>query len=164
MIYETLFTFQNTKHLGIKDAIVIVIFGILLPTTDVYSDVAFITFLFFGDKGFHPKYAIVMICPLALSFVFTLIQYFGIEKHKLRVLPLLLLQIWPQYLQCRLLYWIWKKNEKKYDDEKFIVERNVSSIGIPFFRLFSSNRKTEFSFQNVSWRVCHSSWCCMRYM
>ena len=124
-----MFQKKKEKRLGLNDAIPIILFGILLPSADVYSDIGFIAFLFGGEKGYHPNYATVMICPLTLAFFFTLIQWFKFEKHKIWVLPLLLLQFWPQYLQCRMLYWIWKQNEKKYDDEKVTTERNVSSIG-----------------------------------
>ena len=122
---------DETKEnkLGFNDVIPIILFGILLPTTDVYSDIGFIAFLFGGNKGYHPIYATIMICPLALAFVFTLIQWFKFEKHKTWTVPLLLVQFWPQYRQCRLLYWIWKHNEKEYEKEKMITERNVSSIG-----------------------------------
>ena len=161
------------------DAITTTIFGIGLPSFDVYSDIFFAytlvkpecryktedevqlqTLILDGaiyqnmsnpDKIFneieckehkrypdsldyygHPKFGILVLSPLILSFLFTLSHWWKLEgnwKNRLMSLPFLLLQCWPQYRMARILYLgLWKK-DKKWRSEKETMDRNVGSVG-----------------------------------
>ena len=87
--------------MGIGDVAVLVIFGIILPTADVYSDISFALKLCWLG---HPKYACSMLAPVILSFLFMIVHWLRMEstmKKRLISLPFLIFQIWPQ-VQTRL--------------------------------------------------------------
>ena len=160
------------------DAITTTIFGIGLPSFDVYSDIFFAYTLMklecryvdhhwkrWWDEGViyqdrnnpekifneieceelnnnlypdsldyygHPKFGILVLSPLFLSFLFTLSHWWKLEgnlKNRLMSLSFLLLQCWPQYRTARILYLgLWKK-DKKWRSEKETMDRNVGSVG-----------------------------------
>ena len=126
-----------------------ILFGILLPSVDVYSDsyFSFKMFTFNGtivrcnityDKldykqvGSQPVYGTVMLIPIMISTLFTLHHWWRLETkwwHKLLTLPLVLVQFWTQYRTIRILilglwYQIgsWRKEKKVFD-------KDLSSLG-----------------------------------
>ena len=120
--------------------------GILLPTTDVYSDLFFTTRLFVGNyyrydsdgkkcKTLvppHPSYGSVMLAPLLLSWIFVTIQWFRKEqglKQKLKTLPLLMCQMYPQWRALRVLYYAKLKRDNRWQRMKEEWETGISHIG-----------------------------------
>ena len=133
-------------------------FGIIVPTGDNYSDIWTSLKFFFGTytpAGTHfygnwienrngynvyeylqitaqpqTMYGLMTLLPPLISFIMTSIHWYQTEEksQRLRTLPLLLLQIWPQYRTGRIL-WLYMKNDKKWIQEKKHVEMQLSSIG-----------------------------------
>jgi len=98
-------------------------FSVLLPTGDLFSDIIFTTQLF--QKG-HYKFGACSIVPLSISWMMIAVQWFKTEskekRHKLKTLPLLLLQVYPQWRALRVLYYgkikrdpRWRKMKEKFD-------------------------------------------------
>ena len=115
--------------MGIVDAIVLIVFGIILPTTDVYSDISFAMKLFWQG---HPKYAWSMLTPVILSFLFMIVHWLRMEstvKKRLKSLPFLILQIWPQLQVCKILKMGLYDKNPQWRQRKDSMECEVSSVG-----------------------------------
>ena len=96
---------KNEEKMTFKDAIILIVCGIGLPTLDVYSDLVFSLRLIFGTcdrcRGIrgrrrHPIYGSMMLIPIAFSTIFHLPHWWrteGTTKKRLLTLPLLLLQV-----------------------------------------------------------------------
>ena len=114
--------------MGKGDAAVLVMFGLILPTTDIYSDISFAVQIF-PD---HPKYASSMLAPVVLSFLFMIVHWLRVEstmKKRLISLPFLILQIWPQVQVCKILkIGLYDKNPR-WRERKDTMDRDVSSVG-----------------------------------
>ena len=149
-------------------AVLMLATGILLPTSDVYSDLFFLEWLFHGnyfvntyedtneyyydsiryrwfpkkvkvsckDRGIvvppHPKFGTVMSIPLLLSWLLVIRQWYKMEhgmKQKLKTLPLLILQVYPQWRALRVLYHAkWRKN-RGWPKMKEEWETGITHIG-----------------------------------
>ena len=117
------------------DALLLIAFNIFLPTFDVYSDIVLSVGFIRGTKDkrgiHHPKFGLAILTPVFLSFLFLIPQWLKIEDNKqkrLKTLPLLFMQIWPQYRVVKLLYYGFKRNPK-YANKKAIYDKDLSSIG-----------------------------------
>ena len=51
------------------------------------------------------------------------------QKQRLKTLPLLLLQCYPQYKVIRIIY-LWLKDDPSWPNEKLELERDVATIGM----------------------------------
>ena len=115
--------------MGAGDTVVLIIFGLILPTTDVYSDISFAVKLFWNG---HPRYAWSMLTPVILSFLFMIVHWLRMEstlKKRLISLPFLILQIWPQVQVCKILKMgLYDKNQQ-WRKRKETMDRDVSSVG-----------------------------------
>ena len=83
--------------------------------------------------------------PVLLAFTITTIHWYQTEESskRLKTLPLLLAQIWPQYRVGRIL-WLYKKGNQKWIKEKELLERKLSSLGefafdFKYRKIISSN-------------------------
>ena len=115
--------------MGKGDAAVLVIFGLILPTTDIYSDISFAIKLFWNG---HPRYAWSMLAPVILSFLFMIVHWLRVEstvKKRLKSLPFLILQIWPQVQVCKILKMGLYDKNTQWRTSKGSMERDVSSVG-----------------------------------
>ena len=107
------------------DALLLIIFSIFLPTLDIYTDIG-LSFMV-SDRII----GLVILAPVILSFLFLIPQWLKIEDTKqkrLKTLPLLFLQIWPQYRVVKLLYYGFKRNPE-YANKKAIYDKDLNSIG-----------------------------------
>ena len=129
-----------------------IVFGILLPSVDVYSDSYFSFKMFTFDErmsrynmtsqtredqqvGSQYVYGTMMLMPIIISTLFTLYHWWRLETtwwHKLLTLPLVLVQFWTQYRTIRILilglwYQIgsWRKEKKVFD-------KDLGSLGKKF--------------------------------
>ena len=130
--------------------------GVFLPTSDVYSDMLFVGWLFHGNYYAdtfeysnkthtrptceelekkvppHPGFGSVMLIPLLLSWLFVTRQWYKMErgmKQKLKSLPLLILQVYPQWRALRVLYHAkWRKN-RGWPKMKEEWETGITHIG-----------------------------------
>ena len=105
-------------------------FSLLLPTGDVFSDIFFTYKLFL--KG-HYKFGACSLVPPSISWLMTAIQWFKTEskenRPKLKTLPLLILQVYPQWRALRVLYYGIKKDPRwRKMKEEFDI--GISHIGI----------------------------------
>ena len=108
------------------------LFGICLPSWDVYSDVAFIINLFVSD---HPNFASMMFGPLTASILFTIPHWWRSEDtwfRRMVTLPLLLGLCWPQYRAVRILVLGLCMKVSYWRKEKDVIDKDVSSIGKTF--------------------------------
>ena len=82
----------------------------------------------------NPKFGTALSVPLILSFLFLLPHWWATEKtarRRLMTLPLLLLQLWPQYRVVILLITLWNDQEKYHIKlEKY--NRDVTCLGKGF--------------------------------
>ena len=78
----------------------------------------------------QPIYGLQTILPVLVSFLMTSAHWYATEKDSKRIktLPLLLAQIWPQYRTARVL-WLYKNNNKKWMNEKKHIEMQLSFVG-----------------------------------
>ena len=125
-------------------AILMSVFGLLLPSVDIYSDgyFSFKMFMFnetverlnwtsykyeYVQEGSQTVYGTMMLIPIIISTLFTLYHWWRLETkwwHKLLTLPLVLVQFWTQYRTIRILilglwYQIssWRKEKKVFDKD-----------------------------------------------
>ena len=83
-----------------------------------------------GSKD--PIFASVLSIPIMLSFLFLIPHWWKTEKttgRRLKTLPLLLLQLWPQYRVFRLMIILCKGDQEKYCKKKEQHDRDVTCLG-----------------------------------
>ena len=85
--------------MGNGAVLLMLVFNVLLPTADVFSDIYFTLKLFTGyhlGKN-HPKFGALTLVPLMLSFIGMTRQWYKTEtreeRNKLKMLPLLIFHI-----------------------------------------------------------------------
>ena len=88
---------------------------------------------FYRDSG-HPIFATVLSMPVLLSFVLLIPHWYQTEKtpeKRWMTLPLLLLQVWPQYRILKLLILLFKDREdqQKYHEKKAKHDKDITCIG-----------------------------------
>ena len=112
------------------------LFGVGLPSWDVYSDLGLIYALLTGNIGreSHPKFAIAMFCPILLNMVFIIPQWWKFErktntKNKIWTFLLVLIQFWPQWKMIQVLYMGLIKKDSEWIKEKEKIQRNVGNLG-----------------------------------
>ena len=105
-----------------------VIFNMGLPSFDVYSD------LYLGIRLYmngHPNWALSVLMPMFLNMFFTIFACIRIEGKKfVCYLPLVIFQIYPQFLVVRILLQ-WSKG--KITRDKFLEARDNLDGGIGCF-------------------------------
>ena len=145
---------------------IMVIFGIMVPTGDNYSDV-WLSYKFFtgsyvpagkflvalresddfprGIKYYEPvgeikatsqfNFGIATMLPVLISFLFAAAHWYKTEDtacSRLKTLPLLFAQVWPQYRTARILYF-YKRQDDRWVKEKAHHETELSSLGKYFY-------------------------------
>ena len=129
----------DTEEMSMKkDGSILAVFGIVLPTLDIISDIRTVIKL---CKGGQAKWGLPMLVPVSLATIFNLPHWWKIEKHwattmtwKLRLLLLLsvVFQIFPQINAGRILYLGYKK-DRRWKKQKGIDEKNICPLGILLF-------------------------------
>ena len=120
--------------------------GVLLPTSDVYSDI-FLSIKLFGGNYYrydqngtmcehmvppHPEFGSLVLVAFLLSWLFVTIQWFKTEhgfKQKLKTLPFLVCQVYPQWRALRVLYYAKWKRDMVWQKMKEEWETGISHIG-----------------------------------
>ena len=82
----------------------------------------------------HKRFATLLSLPVILSFVLLIPHWYKTEKTsdiRWKTLPLLLLQVWPQYRIIKLVILLFKDREdqQKYHDKKAEHDKTVTCIG-----------------------------------
>ena len=88
---------------------------------------------FYAYTG-HPKFATVLSIPVLLSFILLIPHWLKVEKTSKRrwmTLPLLLLQVWPQYRVLKLLIILFqdREDQQKYHEKKSELDKNITCLG-----------------------------------
>ena len=125
-------------------------FGVILPTVDVWSDLVLAITVSTESKYPHPvwisspKYPIHVfdmfknrfllsgvsfICP-SLSFLFVTYHWWQLEKprNRLKTLPFLLAQVWPQYRMLKLIYKGYFRKDPRWRKEATVLQENLVGI------------------------------------
>ena len=77
------------------------------------------------------NFGIATMLPVLISFLFAAAHWFKTEDaawSKLKTLPLLIAQVWPQYRTARILYF-YKRQDDRWVKEKAHYETELSSLG-----------------------------------
>ena len=77
------------------------------------------------------RYGYAMLAPILLMTIFSLRQWWRLEKswNRLRTLPLVLLQVFPQYRALRILY-LGLQKKASWRAEKDVYDRDLTSLGM----------------------------------
>ena len=103
---------QINDDITAKDIGLLSVFGVILPSVDQGTDYNSAVNLIIDQRVRVRKYGYAMLAPILLMTFFSLRQWWRLEKswNRLWTLPLVLLQVFPQYRALRILYLgLWKK-------------------------------------------------------
>ena len=135
-------------------ALMLVVFNILLPSFDVYSDLAFSSSLLRGtyeprcrkwnpdpndpscQPEKHPIFGSMMLIPILLATLFVIPHWLKREDTTLKrilTFPLLVGQFWPQWQVLKVLKLIKERRTREWREEKEKLEKEVSSLGNKLF-------------------------------
>ena len=115
--------------------VLMIIFSVLLPTADVFSDILFTLTLFTGHgrKKTHPRYGAVTLIPQIMSLLGQSIYWFKTEtkekRNKIKTFSLLLLQVYPQWRALKIIYHTKILKDKKWREMKADFEGGISHLG-----------------------------------
>ena len=125
-------------------AFMLVVFNMLLPSFDVYSDLAFSSSLLSGtyeprqgrQAVKHPIFGSLMLVPIILATLFVIPHWLKREDTILKrilTFPILVSQFWPQWQVFKVLKLIKERRTQEWREEKEKLEKEVSSLGNDFF-------------------------------
>ena len=80
----------------------------------------------------HPKFGSAMLTPFLLSWLFVTIQWFKTERglrQKLKTLPLLIFQVYPQWRALRVLFYAKWKRDNRWQRMKEEWETGITHLG-----------------------------------
>ena len=112
---------------AIKTVVLAIVLGMLLPSTDAGGDIRLGIRLYMNG---HPKWAFLVLAPVFVNTFFTIVSCRQIEKRGacwFLYLPLVLLQLYPQFCIARLII---KLCRGKIDLKAFISARDSMDGGI----------------------------------
>ena len=136
----------------IKVILILIFFGIILPSFDGYTDIILAYQLLSGtywtkpyqltkqwsfQHPYHgppkkqPIFGTMVLIPIILGTLFTIPHWLRRENtwgKRLMTFPLLILQFWPQWETIKVLRLVWK-NDKKWKDEKEKLDKEISPLG-----------------------------------
>ena len=126
-----------------KVALLLIVFNILLPSYDIYSDLAFSYSLLSGtyepyeykQAVKHPIFGSIMLVPIILATLFIIPHWLKREDTTLKrilTFPLLVGQFWPQWQVLKVLKLIKERRTREWREEKEKLEKEVSSLGNNF--------------------------------
>ena len=80
------------------------------------------------QKDEMQKIGISTMVIVCFSFLMITWQWMRIEKEKLKTLPILLLQLWPQYRCLRVIYFGCFKKDPRWREEMAVNEKDVMTL------------------------------------
>ena len=126
-----------------KEIFLLVLLNILLPTVDVYSDLALVTKLYYGKCEYrirvsikpHPKWATLLLVPFLVNYTLSWITWFRTEKQKKFSWIAALLGCYPQLVAARIIWLFWTQpangvKEKKHL-ERNLMENEIFTEAVP---------------------------------
>ena len=135
----------------IKVILILIFFGIILPSFDGYTDIILAYYLlsgtywtkpyqwtkqwtpypYHGPPKKQPIFGTMVLIPIILGTLFTIPHWLRREntwRKRLMTFPLLILQFWPQWETIKVLRLVWK-NDNKWKDEKEKLDKEISPLG-----------------------------------
>ena len=144
---DAIFTDPTDLEL-VRVALMLLVFNVLLPSFDVYSDLAFSSSLLSGtyepycrrrysnpNAEKHPIFGSMMLVPIILATLFIIPHWLKREDTTLKrilTFPLLVGQFWPQWQVLKVLKLIKERRTREWRGEKEKLEKEVSSLGNNF--------------------------------
>ena len=130
---------DKTDKLLLSEALVLILFGILLPTWDVGTDILLSQRLLIPKTtDSHPLYGLATLCPVVISTAFTLFHWYEIECkksaeaqwiHRLMTFLPVICQCWTQYKVVKILFLgLWKK-DSEWKTNREVYQKKLSCIG-----------------------------------
>ena len=93
---------------------------VILPTSDVYTDLALTTKIFHK----HPIWASSLLVPFLINYTLSWISWFNSEKQKKFTWIAALLGCYPQLVAARIIWLFWTQPKKGVREKKHL-ERNL---------------------------------------
>ena len=94
---------------------------VVLPTSDVYTDLALTTKLFYNN---HPIWASSLLVPFLVNYTLSWTAWFNSEKQKKFTWIAALLGCYPQLVAARIIWLFWTQPKKGVREKKHL-ERNL---------------------------------------
>ena len=94
---------------------------VVLPTGDVYSDLALTAMLYDNN---HPNWASLLLGPFLVNYTLSWIAWFNTEKQKKFTWIAALLGCYPQLVAARIIWLFWTQPKKGVREKKHL-ERNL---------------------------------------
>ena len=113
-----------------NEIFILALLNILLPTVDVYSDLALVTKLYYGQYDHygsyngHPKWASLLLGPFLVNYTLCWIAWFTAEKQRKFTWIAALLGCYPQLVAARIIWLFWTQPQKGMREKKHL-ERNL---------------------------------------
>ena len=126
---------QSTNNLmrnAIQAILFSILFGMCVPSTDSGTDIQLSARLFMYG---HPRWALSTLVPVLINTVFTVFACKEIErkydnKNWIFYIPLVILQIYPQFCVCRLIFRLLRKGITDVTLKEFTCRRDGLDGGI----------------------------------
>ena len=126
----------------VRETVLLSALNIVLPTGDVYSDLALITkFLttpyvtLEGEETVHLKYGLALLAPFLANYLLTWIVWFRVDKQKRLTWLACLLACYPQLKAAQVIWYLWthprRGMEKKRKMEREVVEMEAFCEAVP---------------------------------
>ena len=126
----------------VRETVLLSALNIVLPTGDVYSDLALITkFLttpyltLEGEETVHLKYGLALLAPFLANYLLTWIAWFRVDKQKRLTWLACLLACYPQLKAAQVIWYLWthprRGMEKKRKMEREVVEMEAFCEAVP---------------------------------
>ena len=118
------------------DTLSIVVFHMLLPTLDVYSDLLLILSHLFQPLQLLPEYSgqqlpslgLLLLLPALASYLLTWLAWASLEEHSAASLLFPALSCYPQYRAARLLRLLWSDQADRLEEERRVLERELVEL------------------------------------
>jgi hypothetical protein len=116
----------STKQ-KIKEMMLLIVFNVLLPSLDVYSDIALIVKFISSD---HYNWAGLLIVPFTLNYLLTWGVWWRLDKMKKKYWIAVALACYPQFRAVKVILSIWRNSSEKALEKKRTLEREVSEYEV----------------------------------
>ena len=125
---------QINDDITAKDIGLLSAFGVILPSVDQCTDYNSAVNLIIDQRVRVRKYGYAMLAPILLMTFFSLRQWWRLEKswkqnNRLWTLPLVLLQVFPQYRALRILF-LGLRKKASWRAERDVYYRDLTSLGM----------------------------------
>ena len=115
-----------------KETLLMGSFHVILPTGDVYTDLALSTKLFYNNL---PNWASLLLVPFLINYTLCWISWYNSEKQKKFTWIAALLGCYPQLVAARIIWLFWtqplKMVKEKKNLERNLMENEIFTEAVP---------------------------------